>query len=212
MGLLSGNSAADAANAYAETMQQIAGGYKKLGQMQYGAISPYMDAGTQALGAQLEMAANPINNQQALSDYYSSPQYAEQEQAAEYALNSQAEASGGLGNTATGNALASQTTDMGQSYLQDLNKQRQQQFTNLGGLSKQGLNATNTMGSWASQDYNNAAGYLGNAANAQAKAAMAPSQGLASGITGAMGAYNFGKKAGWGDTAKGIGTAAAFLV
>jgi hypothetical protein len=192
MGLLSGNSAVDAANAYAETMQQIAQGYGKLGKAQYGAISPYMGAGTQALGAQLQMLANPINNQQALSDYYSSPQYAEQEQAAEYVLNSQAEAGGGLGNTATGNALASQTTDMGQSYLQGLSKQRQQQFTNLGGLSKQGLNATNTMGNWASQDYNNAAGYLGDAASATLSGAGQQAKGLNQFMKGAMGLASYG--------------------
>lgn len=212
MGLLSGNSAADAANAYAGSMKKIAQGYGTLGKDQYKAISPYMSAGTQALSAQMEMLANPINQQQALSDYYSGPEYAQQEQAAQYALNSQGEATGGLGNSASGNALASQTTQLGQQYLQGLSKGRQQQFSNLGGLSRQGLSATNTMGKWAGDDYNHAAGYLSDAASAKEQAAMAPSQGLASGITGAMGAYNFGSNANWGKMAKGIGTAAMFMM
>ncbi|WP_370610901.1 DNA transfer protein [Klebsiella aerogenes] len=173
-------------------MKKIAQGYGTLGKYQYQAISPYMNAGTQALSAQLEMLANPINNQQALSDYYASPQYAEQEQAAEYALNSQAEATGGLGNTATGNALAAQTTQMGQNYLTGLNKQRQQQFTNLGGLSKQGLNATTTAGKWASDDYNKAAGYLGSAANAQANAAAADAKRKSGRLGGALNLASYG--------------------
>lgn len=192
MGLLSGNSAADAANQYANTMKQIGKGYGTLGKYQYGAISPYMNAGTQALNAQLQMLANPLNSQQALTDYYAGPQYAEQEQAAEYALNSQAEATGGLGNTATGNALAAQTTQMGQNYLTGLNKQRQQQFNNLSGLSKMGLNATTTMGKWASDDYNKAAGYLGSGANAQANAAAADARRNASMLGGALNLATYG--------------------
>lgn len=192
MGLFSGNSAADAASEYSDQMKKIAQGYGTLGKYQYQAISPYMNAGTQALSAQLEMLANPINNQQALSDYYASPQYAEQEQAAEYALNSQAEATGGLGNTATGNALAAQTTQMGQNYLTGLNKQRQQQFTNLGGLSKQGLNATTTMGKWAGDDYNKAAGYLGSGANAQANAAAADAKRKSGRLGGALNLASYG--------------------
>lgn len=192
MGLLSGNSAADAAAQYQKEMQQIAKGYGTLGKYQYGAISPYMNAGTQALSAVMQMEANPINNQQALSDYYASPQYAEQEQAAEYGLNAQAEATGGLGNTATGNALAAQTTQMGQNYLTGLNKQRQQQFNNLSGLSKMGLNATTTMGKWASDDYNKAAGYLGSGANAQVNAAAADARRNSSMLGGALNLATYG--------------------
>lgn len=179
MGLFGNNSSDainEANNEYQQAMHNLAKGYGKLGQSQYGAISPYMNAGTQALSAQLQMLANPMNSQQALSDYYASPEYDQQMQAANYAANSAAEATGGLGNSATGNALAAQSADMGQQYLQGLGKQRQQQFSNLGGLSKQGLNATNTMGKWASDDYGNAAGLLSNAATANVNAAAAQAQ------------------------------------
>lgn len=192
MGLLSGNSAKNAAEDYSNSMKKIAKGYGTLGKYQYGAISPYMNAGLQALDTQMQMLANPINQQQALSDFYASPGYDQQEQAAEYALNSQAEATGGLGNTATGNALAAQTTDMGQNYLNSLSKQRQQQFTNLGGLSKQGLSATNTMGDWASRDYENASRYLGNAASATLSGAGQQAKGLNQFMKGAMGLASYG--------------------
>lgn len=195
MGLFGNNSsdAISAANAqYQQTMKQLAKGYGTLGKAQYGAISPYMNAGTQALGAQMDMLANPMNSQQALSDYYASPEYDQQMQAANYAANSAAEASGGLGNTATGNALAAQSAEMGQNYLNSLGKQRQQQFNNLGGLSKQGLNATNTMGKWAADDYGNAAGLLSNAATANVNAAAAQAKADASKRGGMMNLASYG--------------------
>jgi hypothetical protein len=195
MGLL-GNNSSDAINdanaQYQQTMKQLAKGYGTLGKYQYGAISPYMHAGTQSLSAEMQMLANPLNSQQALSDYYAGPQYAQQEQAAEYALNSQGEATGGLGNSASGNALASQTVDMGQNYLTGLNKARQQQFTNLSGLSRQGLNATDTMGKWAADDYGNAAGLMGNAASANVNAAAAQAKADASRRGGMMNLASYG--------------------
>jgi hypothetical protein len=192
MGLLSGHSARKAADEYSNTMKSIAQGYGTLGKAQYGAISPWMDAGTQALSAQLQMLANPINQQQALSDFYASPQYDQQQQAAQYAMDAQAEATGGLGNTATSNALAAQTTSMGQNYLNSLGKQRQQQFTNLGGLSKQGLNATDTMGNWAQQGYNSAANYLGNAASAQVSGKGQQAKGRNQFMGNALGLASYG--------------------
>jgi hypothetical protein len=195
MGLL-GNNSSDAINdankQYQQTMHQLAKGYGTLGKGQYNAISPYMNAGTQALSAEMQMLANPMNSQQALSDYYAGPQYDQQMQAANYAANSEAEATGGLGNSATGNALASQSAKMGQDYLTGLGKQRQQQFNNLGGLSRQGLNATNTMGKWAADDYGNAAGLLGNAATANVNAAGAAAQANAAKRGGMMNLASYG--------------------
>lgn len=215
MGLISGMGASKAAAAQAKAAKEIAKGYGDLGKWQYQQISPWMTAGKGALTAQMQMLANPLNSQQALSDYYAGPQYAQQEQQAQYALDSAAEATGTMGATATGNALASQSVSLGQNYLKGLNQQRGQQFQQLGGISNQGLGATKTMGGWAFNDVNAAAKYLGEAAGLSGESTSAQYSGLASGITGAMGAalnafggMMGGSEAGggdvpWGDIASG---------
>lgn len=50
-GLIGGIGASNAAEEQIKMMEQIAQGYGKLGQQQYDWISPWMEAGTQALGA-----------------------------------------------------------------------------------------------------------------------------------------------------------------
>jgi hypothetical protein len=47
--------------------------YDKLTKRQYEEITSWMNAGKGALTAQVQMLANPINNQVAMSTYYSSP-------------------------------------------------------------------------------------------------------------------------------------------
>lgn len=187
MGLISSMGAGKAAKAQAEAMKKIAEGYGKVGKWQYQQISPWMDAGKGALTAQMQMLANPLNSQAALSDYYAGPQYAQEEAQAQYALDSAAEATGTTGATATGNALASQAVSLGQNYLKGLNQQRAQQFQQLGGISNQGLSATKTMNQSAFQDYNAAANVFGKGAEAQGQATMAPYTGTESFLNKQMG-------------------------
>ncbi|MDK9583170.1 hypothetical protein [Lelliottia wanjuensis] len=186
MGLLGGMGAGKAAEAQAKAAKEIAKGFGQLGQKQYDWISPWMDAGKGALTAQMQMLANPLNSQAALTDYYAGPQYAQQEAEAQYATESAAEATGTMGSTATGNVLASQSTQLGQQYLQGLNKQRSQQFQELGGISQEGLSATKTMGNWGYQDVSSAAKYLGEAAGLSGAGTMAKYSGLAGGISSAI--------------------------
>lgn len=185
MGLISSAGVSGAASKYNQTMKDIAGGYGSLTKAQHGAISPYMQAGTGALTAQMQMLANPINSQAAQAEYYASPQYAIQQDQAAYSAMAGAEAAGTMGNTATSNVLASSATQLGQTYLKSLNEQREMQMDTLGDISRQGLNATTTMGNWASRNVNEVAGLAQNAANMSAQAAMAP-------YTGAQGAFNTG--------------------
>lgn len=98
-GILGGIGASNAAEEQIKMMEQIAQGYGKLGQQQYDWISPWMEAGTQALTAQMQMLANPMNQQAALSGFYGSPVYAEQMEQANYATNAAAEAGGNLGTS-----------------------------------------------------------------------------------------------------------------
>ncbi|MDR3105660.1 MAG: hypothetical protein LBU96_14585 [Yokenella regensburgei] len=185
MGLLSSAGVSGAADEYNKAMKNIASGYGTLTQAQYGGMSPYMQAGKGALTAQMQMLANPVNQQTALSMYYASPEYAMQQDAANYATMAAAEATGSTGNTATANTIASQATQLGQNYLNSLNKQRQTQMDTLGDISRQGLTATTTMGNWASRNVGEIAGLAQQAANMSAQAAMAP-------YTGAQGAFNTG--------------------
>ncbi|MDK9585415.1 hypothetical protein [Lelliottia wanjuensis] len=219
MGLIGSMGAGKAAAAQAKAMKEIAKGYGKVGQKQYDWISPWMNAGTQALTAQIQMLANPMNSQAALTDYYAGPQYAQEQEQAQYAAEAGAEAAGGLGNTATSNILASESTQLGQQYLQGLGKARSQQFQQLGGISSQGLGATKTMGNWAYQDYNSAAGYLAQAAGLSGQATMAPYMAAdqAATMAGGMGLYGLGgmmggqggKSGGDGSALKTAGKAAA---
>ena len=191
-GLIGGIGASNAAEEQIKMMEQIAQGYGKLGQQQYDWISPWMEAGTQALTAQMQMLANPTNQQAALSGYYSSPVYAEQMEQASYATNAAAEAGGNLGTSSTTNALATQSAQLGNQYLQGATQQRNEQFKQLGGISSQGLGATKTMGNWAYQDVQGVANALSGQAAAEAGKAMAPMQGLASGISSGLGMYAMG--------------------
>lgn len=180
MGMKSSIGAGKAAGKQAEAMKKIAQGYGTLTKKQYEAISPWMEAGQGALTAQMQMLANPINNQAALSTYYASPEYAMQQDAASYAAMAGAEATGTLGNTATANALAAEATSLGQNYLKSLNQGRQQQMNTLGDISNQGLGATKTMGGWASQNYNAAANMLTGASSAEGQETMVPYMGAQS--------------------------------
>lgn len=185
--LVGGAGASAAAQAQAKMMAQIADEWHQVGQMQYGWMSPYMNAGTTALTAQMQMLANPINQQAALNDYYSGPQYDQQMQQAQYATNANAEATGGLGNTATGNAIANTSTQLGQQYLHGLTQQRNETFNQLGGLSKQGLSASTSMGNFAHQDMQGRAKVLAGQGAAKAGGIA----GATAGATKALG--NLGK-------------------
>lgn len=205
MGLIGSAGAKKAAQQQAKAMKEIAEGYGKLGQKQYDWISPWMNAGTEALSAEMQMLANPMNSQAALNDYYAGPQYAQEQAEAQYAAEAGAEATGGLGNTATSNILASQSTQLGQQYLQGLGKARAQEFSQLSGISNQGLSATKQMGNWGFQDYNAAASYLGQAAGLEGQATMAPYSGMQQAVKGGMGLYGMGSmmKSAGADTSLG---------
>ncbi|WP_343529304.1 hypothetical protein [Yokenella regensburgei] len=173
-GALMGAGARKGAEQEAEALKALVPYYGALTKAQYGAMSPYMQAGKGALTAGMQMLANPINSQVALSTYYASPEYAMQQDAANYATMAAAEATGSTGNTATANTLAAQATQLGQNYLASLNKQRQAQLQTLGNVSEQGMRATTTMGEWASRNLNQATGLLAGAAGLEGQAAAAP--------------------------------------
>ncbi|EEP9808245.1 hypothetical protein PP836_002670 [Salmonella enterica] len=171
MGFLGAGSAAKAA---AKVGKQVAGDWKKLGNTEYSWFSPYMDAGKQTLSGQMSLLANPVNSQEELATYYASPEYDMMEQQEQYAAQtSAADPYSGMGGSATSNYLGNQAVSLGQNYLKSQNQARQQQFNNLGSISKLGLSASGTMGNLATKDMRGVAEAAHMASEAQMQASAA---------------------------------------
>lgn len=138
---------------------------------------------------------------QALNDYYNSQQYKDMANQARYQTLQSAEATGGLGSTATSNQLATIAPTLGQSWLSG-------QMNNYQNLANIGLGAL-TGQATAGQNYANNVGQL---YQQQANAAAASSN-RPSGVQSALGGAAAGAAAGtaimpgWG-TAIGAGVGA----
>ncbi|HBY7766469.1 TPA: DNA transfer protein [Klebsiella aerogenes] len=138
---------------------------------------------------------------QALNDYYNSQQYKDLAGQARYQSLMSAEATGGLGSTATGNQLASIAPTLGQNWLSG-------QMNNAQNLANIGLGALTGQAN-AGQNYaNNASQLYQLQANAAAANANKPS-GLQSALGGAATGAAIGTSImpGWG-TAIGAGVGA----
>lgn len=138
---------------------------------------------------------------QALNDYYNSQQYKDLAGQARYQSLMSAEATGGLGSTATGNQLAAIAPTLGQSWLSG-------QMNNYQNLANIGLGALTGQAN-AGQNYaNNASQLYQQQANAAAANANRPS-GLQSALGGAATGAAIGTSImpGWG-TAIGAGVGA----
>lgn len=128
---------------------------------------------------------------QALSDYYGSDQYRQMADQARYQSLNAAEATGGLGSTATGNQLAAIAPTLGQNWLSG-------QMNNYQNLANIGLGALTGQAN-AGQSYaNNASQLYQQQANATAANANQPS-GTQKFLGGAMAGAAAGSAAGpWG--------------
>ncbi len=138
---------------------------------------------------------------QALDDYYNSQQYKDLAGQARYQSLMSAEATGGLGSTATGNQLAAIAPTLGQNWLSG-------QMNNYQNLANIGLGALTGQAN-AGQNYaNNASQLYQQQANAAAANANRPS-GLQSALGGAAAGAAAGTAImpGWG-TAIGAGIGA----
>lgn len=138
---------------------------------------------------------------QALNDYYNSQQFKDLSGQARYQSLASAEATGGLGSTATGNQLASIAPTLGQNWLSgQMNNYQNMANIGLGALTGQ-ANAGQTYANNMSQLYQQQA-------NAAAANANKPS-GLQSALGGAASGAALGTAImpGWG-TAIGAGIGA----
>ncbi|EIX9028629.1 DNA transfer protein [Klebsiella aerogenes] len=151
--------------------------------------------------SQLQNLSTLQGQGQALNDYYNSQQYKDLAGQARYQSLMSAEATGGLGSTATGNQLAAIAPTLGQNWLSG-------QMNNYQNLANIGLGALTGQAN-AGQNYaNNASQLYQQQANAAAANANRPS-GLQSALGGAAAGAAAGTAImpGWG-TAIGAGIGA----
>ncbi|HDU4419214.1 TPA: DNA transfer protein [Klebsiella aerogenes] len=151
--------------------------------------------------SQLQNLSTLQGQGQALNDYYNSQQYKDLAGQARYQSLMSAEATGGLGSTATGNQLAAIAPALGQDWLSG-------QMNNAQNLANIGLGALTGQAN-AGQNYaNNASQLFQQQANAAAANANRPS-GLQSALGGAAAGAAAGTAImpGWG-TAIGAGIGA----
>lgn len=121
-------------------------------------MSPYQEAGQSALAGLQGIAGQPIDRNALLTQYFQSPEYQQLANQARYQSLNAAEATGGLGSTATSNQLASIAPTLGQNYLNDMTAQQQNMYSQLMGLSGMGAESANAMGNWALNQGNTMAG------------------------------------------------------
>ncbi|RSB60332.1 DNA transfer protein [Atlantibacter subterranea] len=121
-------------------------------------VSPYQEAGQSALTGLQGIAGQPIDRNQALAQYFASPEYSMMANQARYQNLNAAEATGGLGSTATGNLLSSIAPTLGQNYLADMTNQQQNMYSQLMGLSGLGAESANALGNYAIGQGNTMAG------------------------------------------------------
>lgn len=142
-------------------------------------LAPFLQFGTNQLQG-LQGVMQPLNRQQELAQFYNSPEFALQSRQARGQQLAAAEATGGLGSTSTGNALASIAPQLGLSYLGQREAQQADLFNRLMAGAGMGLNAASMQGT-AGQNY------VSQASNAFNQAGAAQAGGAISGFNTLMG-------------------------
>lgn len=172
-------------------------------------LAPYREFGAAQLPA-LQGAIAPIDRFAELSKYYQSPEYQMLSSQGRNQQLAASEATGGLGSTYTGNALAAIAPQLGMQYLGQREAQQADLFNRLMSSAGMGLNASAMTGQ-AGQNYASQAGQaFTQAGQARAGAAMAPYQ-TGMGLLGAYigGGGTFGGTGGYqaptGNTQTGAG-------
>lgn len=146
------NQAADAQTNAANASNENAW---RIYQDQKGTLADFLSAGKGALQGLTGLAGQPIDRNALLGEYYKSPEYAQMANQARYQQLASAEATGGLGSTATSNGLAFIAPQLGQNYLSMKTDEQQNMFNQLMGLTNVGLSAGGASNAAAGQYVNN---------------------------------------------------------
>lgn len=155
-------------------------------------MNPFYQMGAGNIG-QLNMMANQdFDREQMLSDYYKGGEYATMNDQAMRNVNAMNEASGNVGTSAGGNALAAIAPQLGQNYLGSMYAQRQDKFNMLNSLVGAGQNAAAMQGNNAMQMGSQSAGIQQNLGNNLAASQMAQANNM-SNMAGNLGgmAYQY---------------------
>lgn len=112
-------------------------------------VSPYQDAGKAALPGLQSLAGQPIDRTSLLAGYLGSDEFSQLANQARYQTLASAEATGGLGSTATSNQLAAIAPQLGQNYLSTMTDQQQNMYGQLMNLAGMGAQSANALGNYA---------------------------------------------------------------
>lgn len=186
LGLIGANNASNAAENAADAQSASAAAGIAEQRRQFDAIqqmlSPFVGAGTDALGGLLDFTG--LNGQEAQAGAYSgienSAQFASMTQQAENAMLQNASATGGLRGGNTQRALAELRPNI-------LNSLVDQQYARLGGLATMGQNSAAQVGSAGQNMANNVTQLYGQQGAAQAGGALGQAAAFNNGL-GAIGA------------------------
>lgn len=141
-------------------------------------MNPFLQAGYGAIPG-LQQSMQPINREQALSDYYGSGEYAMMEEQAKRAALTAGEA-GGVGGSTMSNNLMRIAPSMGMSHLGMLEAQQADQFNRQMGMVNMGQNAAAMTGNAGQNFASQASQAYGQQGQAMAQKAMAPIQTITS--------------------------------
>jgi hypothetical protein len=183
--IIGGNKADDAAQAQVGAADRNLQFQQDIYDQQKEAFDPFLQFGTGLL-PQLGQAMNPIDREATLAEYYQSPEYQTQSRQARGQQLAASEATGGLGSTSTGNALASIAPTLGQNYLSQQYAQQMDQFNKLMQGAGMGMNAAGMQSSAAGALGSGASQAINQMGAAQAGGALAQGQAINQGL-GAIG-------------------------
>lgn len=162
-------------------------------------LQPFLDAGKSALPGLQAIAGQPIDRTSLLSGYLGSDEFSQLANQARYQTLASAEATGGLGSTATANGLAAIAPQLGQNYLNSMTDQQNNMYSQFMGLSNLGVNSASAANA-AGNAYSNAAQNNYSAIGAaQAGNSLANGNTLTSGL-GFLSGTSLGSKLGNGLT------------
>ena len=209
-GAISGKASRDAAGTAADAQTNAANAGIAQQNKQFEALqkllSPFVQTGTSALGAQGNLIGldGAAPQQSAIDALMKGPQFKSSMDLGNRSILANASATGGLRGGNTQSAL-------GQFAPQLLAQMIQQQYGNLGGLTSIGQNAAAGVGNAGMQTGTNVANLLGQAGSAQAGAALADGRatsGMVNGVLGSFGqVYGRGGFGGFGQMAAPQGAA-----
>lgn len=165
----------DAANQSNATNLQI---YRE----QQARLQPWLNAGQTGLAGLQGIAGKPINRNALLANYFNSPEYQQLSGQARYQGLNAAEATGGLGSTATGNMLSSIAPQLGQNYLNMMTDQQNNMYQQLMGLSNVGLSAAGASNAAAGNYANSYGDNMAQIGAAKAGGYLANGNALTSGL------------------------------